>query len=155
MKTAFYINYDDKREWYMLCLRETHFCMSCGKDLDFILKKVGEFVKRYKTKERMMRSLSELESKGLVTPKVFQQREDYYKSHGNDFSELLLTTVETALIEVRIEEKVNSPFNKTKKRIKKKVTPLLPIEESAKPRDYTPATISRRKPVLKKVLLKG
>lgn len=152
MKTAFYINYDEKREWYMLCIKDTHFCMSCGKDLDFILKKIGEFVKRYKTKERMLRTLSELESKGLVTPKVFQQREDYYKSHGEDFKDLIDSTVDEAIREVREEMRANNPYKKLKKRTTSIPKDYTPVETCRKTVDFTPATPRKRKFPLRKVL---
>ena len=68
--------------WYMLCVRDTHFCISCGSDLERILKSLSKCVKRVRYKERLLRELSGLDCGGTVSPATFEQREEWYRLHG-------------------------------------------------------------------------
>ena len=105
--------------WYMLLVRDTHFCISCGSDLDKILIALRRNVKRNKTKERLLRELNGLDCGGTVSPATFEQREEWYRAHGEDYADLVHSTVVEALREAREEEKKNSPLRKTTNRLKK------------------------------------
>lgn len=119
MRDTFYINYDEKRDWYMLCIKETHFTISSGNDLDKILAVLSDYVKRYRTHDRLMTALSHLESKGVVAPKTFAQREEYFKEHGDDYAKLITRVVDYALKEAREWDKEHSLLAQTKKRLKR------------------------------------
>ena len=122
-------------DWYMLIVRDTHFCLSCGSDLDRIVTALRRCVKRTRTKERLMRELRGLECGGTISPATFDQREVWYREHGKDFFDLVHSTVEEALKEAREEDKENSPLRKTQSRLKRagKISPLAKtIEESPK-----------------------
>ena len=103
----------------MLLVRDTHFCISCGSDLEKIVQCLKRSVKRNRRKERLLRELSGLECGGRVSPATFEQREEWYRVHGNDYADLVHSTVEEALQEAREEDKENSPLRKTAIRLKK------------------------------------
>ena len=99
--------------WYMLLVRDTHFCISCGSDLEKIVQCLKRSVKRNRRKERLLRELSGLECGGRVSPATFAQREEWYRAHGEDYADLVHSTVMEALQEAREEDKRNSPLHKT------------------------------------------
>lgn len=105
--------------WYMLMVRDTHFCLSCGDELERILTLIKDYVKTYRTRERLLRVLSELDGQGKVSPATFDQREDYFRAHGEDYMDLVHSVVLEALAEARQEDKVNSPLNKARTRLRK------------------------------------
>ena len=121
MTGAFYISASESYggTWYMLNTRKTHFCISCGMDLEKRLKVLKSCVKDYRTEERLLDSLSRLDCEGKVSPATFAQREDYYLVHGKDYEDLVKSIVLEALAEAREEDKANSPLRKTKSRLQK------------------------------------
>ena len=104
---------------YMLIVRDTHFCISCGSDLEKIVQCLKRSVKRNRRKERLLRELSGLDCGGRVSPATFAQREEWYRAHGEDYADLVHSTVVEALREAREEDKENSPLRKTAIRLKK------------------------------------
>lgn len=121
MTGAYYIEYHETfgGTWYMLIVRETHFCISCGSDLERILDNLKKNVKRNRRPERLLRELSGLDCGGKVSPATFEQREEWYRQHGKDYADLVHSTVVEALHEAREEDKANSPLRKTTNRLKK------------------------------------
>ena len=125
----------------MLLVRDTHFCISCGSDLDKIVTALRRSVKRNKTKERLLRELSGLDCGGTVSPATFEQREEWYESHGQDYADLVHSTVVEALREAREEDKENSPLRKTTNRLKKVgvIKAVAETIEDSVQKDSTPA----------------
>ena len=138
--------------WYKLMTTRTHFCISCGSDLDTRLRVLKDCVKRHRTEERLLESLSKLDCGGKVSPATFKQCEDYYQKHGKDYEDLVKSIVLEGLREAREEDKANNPFRKTTSRLKKAgrtMPPRKTVEE--KPKEVsTPAkdstVILRKKP---------
>lgn len=136
----------------MLMATKTHFCISCGSDLDTRLRVLKDCVKRHRTEDRLLESLSKLDCGGKVSPATFKQREDYYQKHRKDYEDLVKSIVLEGLREAREEDKANNPFRKTTSRLKKAGRTLSPkktTEEKPK-EDSTPAkdsqVILRKKP---------
>ena len=121
MTDTFYIAHHEITggTWYMLIVKDNHFCISCGGDLDRILKSLKRCVKRTRNKSRLMRELEGLECGGRVSPATFEQREEWYREHGEDYEDLVHSVVLEALREAREEDKENSPLRKTTNRLKK------------------------------------
>lgn len=118
----------NNRPWYNLRVRETHYCVSYGADLNKILTTLRTYVKKYKTEDRFMKALRHLEDKGKVTsPLMFETYRKEYDDIGRIHNDLIEETISSAFSELREEERINSPLNKTKVRLKKAggVSPLL------------------------------
>lgn len=134
--------------WYQLCLRDNHYCLACGGDLDTILRTIKTYVKRHRTVERLYRALNKMESGFSVSPSVYSLREDYYRVHGEDYDDLVLSAVASAIYEAKEEDKVNSPLYKTRTRIRKAggavVTKVTPVEVT--PLVPSTQTLLRKKP---------
>lgn len=105
--------------WYMLITRKTHFCISCGSDLEKIKRVLKSNVKGYRTEQRLLDSLERLDCGGRVSPATFEQRERYFLEHGEDYKDLVHSIVMEALAEAREEEKANNPLHKAKARLQK------------------------------------
>lgn len=118
MFDVFYILHPNPT-WYMLIIRDTHFCISCGDDLNKILNVLKRYVKEYKTKDKLLKAMRKLDGQGKVSPATYEQRETAFREHGHEFKDLINKTVEEAINEARVEEKTNSPLYKAKTRLKK------------------------------------
>ena len=121
MTEAFYLTATSSLSgtWYMLLIRRTHFCISCGTDLDKILQVLKSYVKDYRNEQRLLTAMDNLDYGGRVSPATFEQREEYYKEHGEDYEDLVESTVLEALAEAREEDKANNPLRKARNRLQK------------------------------------
>lgn len=129
MYELFYI-IETQEGWYQLCVKGTHYVLSSGSDLDKILMTLKGLVKKYRTKERLMRALSKTEDKGQVSEKTMTVYEDWYEELSHHYDHLVKRTVKEGLEEA----KQDSTFNKVKKRLKvmttyKEDTPPAPKKE--------------------------
>lgn len=142
MTSAFYITATESYggTWYMLMTRKTHFCISCGGDLNKRLEVLKDCAKKYRTEQRLLDSLSRLDCGGRVSPATFEQREEYFREHGEDYEDLVHSIVREALAEALAEERANSPLTKTKNRLRKAgVVKSTASRELSPPLDPTPA----------------
>ena len=121
MTGAFYLMTTESSSgtWYMLMVRKTHFCLSCGSDLDTRLRCLKSTVKDFRTEQRMLEGLDRLDCGGRVSPATFEQREAYFHEHGKDYEDLVHSVVLEALKEALEEDKANSPLRKAKARLQK------------------------------------
>lgn len=72
--------------WYVACMRDSHFCISCGKSLQSILDVITSYAIRFKTIERVYKELSKGSAKGIVPRSIFESREKVYLSEGSKYS---------------------------------------------------------------------
>ena len=129
MYELFYI-IETQEGWYQLCVKGTHYVLSSGSDLDKILMTLKGLVRKYRTKERLMRALSKTEDKGQVNEKTMTVYNDWYNELSHHYDHLVNRTVKEGLEEA----KQDSTFNKVKKRLKvmttyKEDTPPAPKKE--------------------------
>ena len=152
MTDTFYIAYNETigGTWYMLCVKETHFCIACGSDLERLLKSLKKCVKRVRYKERLMRELQGLDCGGRVSPATLEQRQEWYLHHGEDYADLVHSTVVEALREAREEDKENSPLRKATNRLKKagRITALANTTEERV--EKTPTPVEESPKILRK-----
>lgn len=113
MYELFYI-IETQEGWYQLCVKGTHYVLSSGSDLDQILMTLKGLVKKYRTKERLMRALSKTEDKGQVSEKTMTVYQDWYTELAHHYDHLVKRTVKEGLE----ESKQDTTFNKVKKRLK-------------------------------------
>lgn len=119
MYDLFYI-VEVRPQWYNLIVRGTHCCISCGADLEKIKRTLYNYVRKYKTEDRVYKVLSGLEGGGKVSPATYHMREDYCKV-GLDlvFSDLVRSVVSQALKDNRKD----TPYHHARKKVKGVVTP--------------------------------
>lgn len=131
MKGSFYIitQGTTTSPWYLLCDSCTHTCLACGKDIDVLMNTVTMYVKRYRTRYRFQEALGNL-SHPTVNENTFTERQAYYNVRGKDYEDLISTVVDSALTEVRQEEKSKSPLKRTMhiKKVRTLATPPAPME---------------------------
>ena len=145
MYELFYI-IETQEGWYQLCVKGTHYVLSSGSDLDQILMTLKGLVKKYRTKERLMRALSKTEDKGQVNEKTMTVYEDWYNELSHHYDHLVNRTVKEGLEEA----KQDSTFNKVKKRLKVMTTykediPPAPKKEEEVLTVKRPKVIKKRK----------
>lgn len=146
MQNVFYIISNEEKTWFKLLIRKTHFCISCGEKLDRIITVLKRYVKKYKTEQKLMKVLSELEGGGIVQPKQFEYMEQVYLISGKIYEDLVYNTVQEALKENREEVKKNNPFNRIKKALIS--SPATPINTP----EIKPAILKPVVSPLKKIL---
>lgn len=130
--------------WYQLLTTRTHFCISCGGDLNKRLEVLKDCVKRHRTEQRLLDSLERLDCGGKVSPATFAQREKVFQERGKDYKDLVESIVLEALAEAREEDKANNPLRKTKSRLKKAggLKTIVKSQEVSPRVDSTPQTDS-------------
>lgn len=107
-------------QWYNLIVRGTHCCVSCGADLEKIKRTLYNYVRKYKTEDKVYRVLSSLEGGGKVSPATYNLREDYCKV-GLDlvFKDLVRGVVSQALKDNRHD----TPYHHTRNKVRTVVKP--------------------------------
>lgn len=144
MTNLFYV-VEVKDQWYNLCISRTHYCLSCGSDLDTILNVVYKYVRKYKTAERFLEAVLKLEGNGNISVPTQEQRQERYDLGEHlVFNPLLKDTVQRALKDNRED----SPYNRVKKRsfgvTNVKRTPIpSPEEVRTSVRKVTPLKVRR------------
>lgn len=113
MYEAFYI-VRVREDWYQLHIKDTHYCLGAGNSLEPLVGTVKRLVKKYRTKERLLRALNKLEDKGKVCDSVLPIYKEYYNTLSGHFDSLVKNTVKEALDEI----KEDSTFNRVKKRLR-------------------------------------
>lgn len=103
-----------REDWYQLHIKDTHYCLGAGKSLEPLLRTVKRLVKKYRTKDRLLRGLSKLEDGGKVSEKTIGVYIEYYNTLSGFYSDLVKSTVKEAQDEV----KEDSTFNRVKKRLR-------------------------------------
>lgn len=131
MYDLFYI-IEVRPHWYNLIVRGTHYCISCGVDLERIKTTIYNYVRKYKTEERVYKALSRLEDKGKVSPATYDMREALYLSGVHEvFNDLVRGVVAQALKDNRQD----TPYHHAKKKVRTTThtrlvaSPLPPVNE--------------------------
>ena len=136
MKDLFYI-VEVKPQWYNLIVKDTQYCLGCGDDLEPLKRTIYNYVRKYKTKERVLDVLSKMTDLGKVSPATFAQRQQAYEEGGHEvFDSLVLEVVERALKDNRQD----TPYNHTKGKVK--IVPTTTVRErSLPPVNTTPTKV--------------
>lgn len=131
--------------WYNLRLKDTHYCIACGSDLESLKRTIYSTVRRYKTEERIYSAIESLSDNGVVAKKTLEKcREDYLSGEHIVFKSLVKDVVNKALKDNRED----CPFNKVKKRLKTVVkdSPKVIEEKTTTPtKVFSPRKITPRK----------
>lgn len=107
-------------QWYNLILKDTHYCIGCGSDLESMKRTIHHYVRKYKTEDRVYRAISGLSDGGRVSPATLTQRQKVYDSGKHlVFNDLIRGVVAQALKENRQD----TPYHHAKKKVRT-VTPV-------------------------------
>lgn len=134
---------------YMLCLKETHYCLASCSDLNKMRDMIKYFVKTYKSGVRLIEAIT---FGGYKVPeKTKELREEYFNSCGDIYSDFIREAVK----EAKEEEKNNTLYNKVK-RIKKSIisSPAISDEISAESKKENTVIKKKNTLIKKPVLLK-
>lgn len=139
--------------WYRLHIKDTHYCLGATHDLSALLGTVKRLVKKYRTKDRLLKALSQMEDKGRVSEKTFEVYSTQYESLHHYFDGQVKSTVKEALEEV----KQDSTFNKVKKRLRPVCSTGVTTKTTTRPEEVTQVIENRSKVIAKrpKVVKRG
>ena len=125
MKDLFYI-VEVHPQRYNLLVKDTHYCIACGSDLESFKRTIYSYTRKYKTEDRVYKALRGLSDGGRVSPATYDQRQkDYMSGKHLPYTTLVSGVVAQALKDNRQD----SPFN----RVKKRMTTITPIGVAASP----------------------
>lgn len=128
MKDLFYI-IEVSPQWYNLVVKDIHYCVACGKDLEALKRTIYSYVRKYKIEDRVYKALRESDSGGRVPPTVFERRQKDYASGAHlVFNDLVRGVVEEALRENRKD----TPYHHAKKKVRT-ITPVEQVRTSPTP----------------------
>lgn len=113
MYECFYI-VEVRSGWYQLHITDTHYCLGAGEDLEALLMTIKRLVKRYRTKEKLLKRLSEMEDGGKVNANMHKVYSAYYSALHHYYDGVVRTTVREVIEEI----KNDSIYNRVKRRIK-------------------------------------
>ena len=148
---------EDTAEWYMLLDSKTFNCVSCGRDIDKMLKGVYNTIKRYKgSAERYFKSLKEANyGKGThQSPAMRCLYNAIYTYYGEYFSDEVSEMEDQAYKDLEEVLRDSKPINKTRKIVKKaggikKTCEETPVKEVVEERPHKLV-----RPVMKKGIKK-
>lgn len=146
MKDLFYI-LEVSPQWYNLIVKDTHFCIACGSDLEVFKRTIYKYVRKYKIEDRVYSALKAMECGDSVPPTVFEQRQkDYLSGKHLVFEDLVRGVVEEALKDNRKD----TPYHHAKKKVRTIVphtvvsaSPLPPTNEVRVVKKIRPLSIKR------------
>ena len=132
MYDLFYI-LEVRPQWYNLILKDTHYCVACGSDLETFKRTIYNYVRKYKIEDRVFNTLRGLSDGGRVPPTVFTQRQkDYDSGKHLVFNDLIRGVVAQALKDNRQD----TPYHHAKKKVRTirpveqvRTSPLPPLNE--------------------------
>lgn len=148
MYDLFYI-VEVRPQWYNLIVKDTHFCIACGGDLEKIKRTIYNYVRKYKIEDRVYSALKDLDCGGKVAPATYEQRrKDYLSGKHLVFNDLIREVVSSAIKDNRHD----TPYHHAKKKVKTITTPptvkvmaspLTPTNEVRTIKKVTPLKIKR------------
>lgn len=132
MYDLFYI-LEVRPQWYNLIVKDTHYCIASGGDLEKIKRTIYKYVRKYKIEDRVYKALRGLSDSGKVPPTMYDQRaKDYLSGKHIVFNDLIRGVVSEALKDNRKD----TPYHHSKKKVRTirpvvqvAASPLTPLNE--------------------------
>lgn len=118
-------------QWYTLLLKDTFTCVASGADLSKIRQVIYDYVRKYKTEERVFRMTRLLSDGGRVSGATFNKRQkDYLEGKHLVFNDLVRGAVKEAIKDNREDTPYRRLQNKVKTVVptKKEILPPTNIE---------------------------
>ena len=136
------IKQDEDIDWYLLCVRETLYCISCG-SLESIKQSIKTIKNRYHTAYGLSEALHDMSEKAKCNDYTFSARKAVYDAQKGKYDHILNEVLETVYEKVREKRKVRIPILAKKKTTVERVTAV--VEEPS---------VKEKKPSIKKGICK-
>ena len=136
------IRQDEDIDWYLLCVRETMYCISCG-SLESIKRYIKTIKNRYHTAYGLSEALHNMSERAECNDFTFSTRKAIYDAQKGKYDHILNEVLETVYEKVREKRKVKIPVLAKKKTTVEKVTAV--VEEPS---------VKEKKPSIKKGICK-
>ena len=111
MENKFYI-VSPREGWYRLHIKDSHYCLGAGDDLNTLLETLRKTVKRYKRVSRLENALKELEDRGEVNENTQLVYAGEYTLLAHVYEETVKKTVHSALEEIKYDSPLHRNFKK-------------------------------------------
>lgn len=102
------IRQDENVDWYMLCVKETMFCISCG-PMDTIVENIRGIKKRYRTVYGLKEALSNMSEPARSNPFTRQTYTSLYREQKGKYDRILKEVMEGEYERIREKRKVKKP----------------------------------------------
>lgn len=125
------IRQDEDVDWYLLCVRETMYCISCG-SLENIKHCIKTIKNRYHTAYGLSEALHNMSERAKCNDFTFSTRKAIYDAQKGKYDHILNEVLETVYEKVREKRKVRIPVLAKKKTTVEKVTAVVkepPVKE--------------------------
>lgn len=132
MENMFYI-VSPREGWYRLHIKDSHYCLGAGRNLDALLETLRKTVKRYKRVSRLENALKELEDHGEVNDNTRSIYFEEYTLLAHVYTDKVYSTVRCALEEVKFD----TPFRRNIKKVRDKSLRITAEGESETIRNLT------------------
>lgn len=118
------IRQDEDIDWYLLCVRETLYCISCG-SLESIKQSIKTIKNRYHTAYGLSEALHSMSERAKCNDFTFTARKSIYDAQHGKYDHILNEVLETVYEKVREKRKVKIPVLAKKKTPVEKVTAVV------------------------------
>lgn len=125
------IRQDEDIDWYLLCVRETLYCISCG-SLESIKRCIKTIKNGYHTAYGLSEALHNMSERAKCNDYTFSTRKAIYDAQRGKYDFILNEVLETVYEKVREKRKVKIPVLAKKKTSVEKVTAVVkepPVKE--------------------------
>lgn len=136
------IRQDEDIDWYLLCVRETMYCISCG-SLESIKQYIKTIKNRYHTAYGLSEALHNMSEMAKCNDFTFSTRKAIYDAQKGKYDFILNEVLETVYEKVREKRKVRIPVLAKKKAPVEKVTAVV-----------NEPSVKEKKPSIKKAFCK-
>ena len=136
------IRQDEDIDSYLLCVRETLYCISCG-SLESIKRSIKTIKNRYHTAYGLSEALHNMSERAKCNDFTFSTRKAIYDAQKGKYDFILNEVLETVYEKVREKRKVRIPVLAKKKTPVERVTAVV-----------NEPSIKEKKPSIKKGICK-
>lgn len=117
MNNKYYIIKLEGKDWYMLYVRDYHFCLSCG-PLEMVTATLEKYFNKYKSEEALLNALSEFSGSFKLEQSQFAKAEALYQSKGKEY-DTYINTVYDAVMSYKPPKKKLVPKKKSLPKLQK------------------------------------
>lgn len=119
------IRQDEHVDWFLLCVKETMFCIACG-PLDNVLKSLRAIKRKYRTTHGLREALNSMSEPARPNPLTYQNYAALYEFQQGRYDHYVEEVMEEMYDEVREKRKPKKPMlMKSKEKVQEKKRPVM------------------------------